>query len=455
MNDSIPRNTFPRRTFLRGSGLALALPAFESLAHTAGAAPSVPTLQTAAGTPLRMVYVYVPNGVNVDRWQPRGEGTDFELGPTLSTLNEHKSDITVVSGLEHKAGYIHRDGAGDHARAMSNFLTGARAHKTAGADIHLGTSVDQVAARSMDGITRLSSLELSCDGVRKAGACDSGYSCVYQYNMAWRSPTQPVAPESNPRLVFERLFGHGKPGTRQANFMLRREQRRSMLDFLRDEAASMKHQLGANDRVKLDEYLEGVRSVEQRIEMSEKYGPPADPSIETPDGIPDSYAKHIGLLFDVMTLAMETDSTRICTFMLAHDGSNRSFSEIGVNDGHHDLSHHKKDAERLEKIAKIDAFYVEQFETLLTRLKSRKDTDGRTLLENSMVVYGSGLSDGDRHSHKDLPVLVAGQAGGQFQTGRHLKLEADTPMSNLYLTMLNKAGVGVDSFSDSTGQIEL
>lgn len=400
-----------------------------------------------------MVYLYVPNGVNVDRWKPQGQGTDYQFGPTLSNLGSHKQDVTVVSGLEHKAGYIHRDGAGDHARAMANFLTGARAHKTAGADIRLGISVDQVAAQQMTGVTRLSSLELSCDSVRKSGSCDSGYSCAYQYNMAWRSETQPVAPESNPRLVFERLFGAGRPGERQANFAARIEQRKSMLDFLRDEARAVSRQLSMQDRVKLDEYLTGVREVEQRIEMTERHGLPVDPAVETPSGIPSAYSEHIDLLGDVMLLALDTDTTRICTFMFAHDGSNRSFAEVGVNDGHHDLSHHKKDKERLEKIGRIDEFYMTRFARFLDRMKERRDAQGRSLLDQSVVVYGSGLSDGDRHSHKELPIVVAGRGGDAFRPGKHLQLQGDTPMSNLYLTLLQRMGVGADGFADSTGTI--
>lgn len=444
-----------RRNFLRASGLSLALPLFESSTilapAAANAAEAVAPLTTASGVPLRLAFVYVPNGVNVKHWTPAGEGRDWQPGRTLENVVAHRDDISIVGGLEHKAGYIHRDGAGDHARAMANFLTGARAKKTSGADIHVGTSVDQVAARVMDGVTRLSSLELSCDGVRKSGECDSGYSCAYQFNMAWRSPTQPVAPESNPRLAFERLFGSGPHGQRQTNFLARQEAQKSMLDFLRDQARSLKKSLGANDRVKLDEYLTGVREIEQRIELAERFGPPADPDAKTPAGIPDEYGKHIQLMFDLMALAFETDSTRISTFMLAHDGSNRSFEQVGVSDGHHDLSHHKDDQERLEKIARIDTFYVQQFSAFLDRLKAKKDVDGNSLLDNSMVVYGSGLSDGHRHSHRELPVILAGRGGGKLNPGQYVHSSDDRPMSDLYLTMLKHAGVGVDSFSDSTG----
>ena len=442
-----------RRAFLRASGLSLALPLFESLAlRSAVAAPEAAKLLTTdSGMPLRLAFLYTPNGVNVKHWTPDGNGKDWKPGRTLEHVAGHRDDLSIVGGLEHQAGYKFRDGAGDHARAMANFLTGARAKKTAGSDIHLGTSVDQIAARAMDGVTRLSSLELSCDGVRKSGACDSGYSCAYQYNMAWRTPTQPVAPESNPRLAFERLFGSGAPGERQANFMARQASQRSMLDFLRDEARSLKKSLGSNDKMKLDEYLTGVREIEQRIELAEKFGVPADPMVETPAGIPNNYGEHIRLMFDVMALAFETDSTRICTFMLAHDGSNRTFDEVGVSDGHHDLSHHKDNEERLEKIARIDGFYMSQFSAFLDRMKSRKDVDGRTILDNSMVVFGSGLSDGHRHSHRQLPVILAGRGGGKLNPGRYLKSEQDRPMSNLYLTMLKKAGVNVESFSDSTG----
>lgn len=443
-----------RRHFLKTAGLSLALPMFESLSPAvASAAEAASPLLTDTGMPLRLAFLYVPNGVNVKHWTPEGDGADWKPGRTLEYVASHRSDFSIVGGLEHQAGYKFRDGAGDHARAMANFLTGARAKKTAGADIEVGVSVDQIAAQAMDGVTRLSSLELSCDGVRKSGSCDSGYSCAYQFNMAWRTSTQPVAPESNPRLAFERLFGNGSPGERQRNFAARQEGQKSMLDFLSAEAKTLQKSLGANDRLKLDEYLTGVREIEQQIQMAEHFGLPADPKVETPAGIPGDYAEHIQLMFDVMTLAFETDSTRICTFMLAHDGSNRSFQDVGVSDGHHDLSHHQDNEERLEKIARIDSFYIQQFAKFLDKMKAKKDADGKTLLENSMVVYGSGLSDGNRHSHRDLPVILAGKGGGKLNPGRYLKSESDRPMSNLYLTMLQRAGIGTESFSDSTGLI--
>jgi hypothetical protein len=315
-------------------------------------------------------------------------------------------------------------------------------------------SVDQVAAQQIGQATRFRSLELSCDAVRRAGGCDSGYSCAYQFNLSWRSDTSPATPETNPRQVFERLFGSGTGAERARSFAARQEKQRSILDFVSEEAHALEKQLGRNDRNKLDEYLTGVREIEQRIEASAKFGPPPDPGTEAPEmGIPPSYEDHMKLMMDMQILAFQTDSTRISTLLLAHDGSNRSFKEIGVGDGHHSLSHHQNDKVKMEKIAKIDHFYMRQFAYYLERMKGIKESDGRSLLDHSMVVYCSGLSDGNRHRHDDLPVVLAGRAGGKFSPGRHTQLGSATPMSNLYVRMLRELGVKVDRFGDSTGEL--
>ncbi|HEX4147912.1 MAG TPA: DUF1552 domain-containing protein, partial [Pirellulales bacterium] len=298
-------------------------------------------------------------------------------------------------------------------------------------------------------------LELSCDGVRKSGGCDSGYSCAYQYNLSWRTPTVPVAPESNPRMVFERLFGSGAGPGRKVALRQRLEQHRSILDFAADEARQLRQQLGRNDRQKLDEYLTGVREIERRIEGAERFGDLPEASIPEPAGIPANYREHIRLLGDLLVLAFQSDSTRIATFLLAHDGSNRTFDEIGVTDGHHSLSHHQNNPQVLAKIAKIDLFYAQQFAYFLGKLRDTKDHDGRSLLDNSMIVYASGLSDGNRHRHDNLPVILAGHGGGSLQAGRHVLLPQATPMSNLYVGMLRTAGVGVDQFGDSSGRLPL
>jgi hypothetical protein len=443
----------PRRRFLRGLGLSIALPALESLMPAARAlAAATPKLaRTHAGNPLRMAFVYIPNGVNVARWRPSGEGADYQLGETMQPLEGLKPHFSVFTGFEQQNGWGRQDGAGDHARAIATILTGARPKKTAGSDIRLGVSVDQFAARHVGSATRFPSLELSCDGARKSGACDSGYSCAYQFNISWRSETTPVAPESNPRLVFERLFGAGKGAERQRSLAMRQAQQKSILDFVHADATALSRQLGRNDQHKLDEYLTGVREIEQRIAQTERFGPLPDPGVEAPDAeIPGDYEKHIRLMMDMLVLAFRTDSTRISTFILAHDGSNRSFREIGVSDGHHSISHHQNDPDKLDRLGKIDLFYTKQLAYLLEKMRAIKEANGTTLLDNSMLVYCSGLSDGNRHNHSDLPVILAGKAGGAYRPGRHVKL-GDTAMTNLYVRMLQTMGVKTDRFGDSTG----
>jgi hypothetical protein len=402
-----------------------------------------------------MAYLYVPNGVIMDKWRPEGSGSDFKFNESMKSLNAFKNDLQIIKGLEQANGWAGSDGAGDHARSGATFLTGARPKKTAGSDIRLGISADQMAASHLGSETRLPSLELSCDAVRKSGNCDSGYSCAYQYNMSWRSATQPMTPESNPRLVFERLFGGGSNDERKDGLVKRRAEKRSILDVVMDDARAMNNQLGRNDRQKLDEYITGVREIERRIEKAESFGPPPEPGVAAPEeGVPREYQDHIRLLFDMLLLAFKTDQTRISSFLLAHDGSNRSFSGLGVNEGHHGLSHHRRAQDKMDKIAKIDAFYVRQLAYFLEKMKATEDVDGNTLLHNSMIVWGSGLSDADRHSHDDLPIIVAGNAGGKFLTGRHLELPEKTPLNNLYMRMLRESGAPVDRIGDSSGVLK-
>jgi hypothetical protein len=445
-----------RRHFLRGIGVALALPALESFLGSKTYAAAVPqTTSPVAGTPVRMAFVYVPNGVIGDRWNPIGVGSDFQLNETMKPLSEFRGEFQVISGLEHQNGRAGGDGGGDHARATATILTGARPKKTAGSDIRLGVSVDQVAASEIGKQTRFASLELSCDGVRKSGACDSGYSCAYQFNLAWRSDTQPVAPESNPRLVFERLFGTGaRENDRSAQAAAAQIRARSLLDFVREDAKQLQGLLGKNDRHKLDEYLTGVREVEQRLRHMEEFGPLPKVGVAVPDGTPQDYQAHIRLMMDMLVLAFQTDSTRVSTFLMAHDGSNRSFQQIGVPEGHHDLSHHQDDAAKIAKLTKIDLFYSQQLAYLLKRLKETKESNGKSLLDNSMIVYCSGLSDGNRHAHDKLPVILAGRGGGLLHPGSHTSLTQATPMSNLHLSLLRKVGVKAERFGDSTGVLQ-
>lgn len=441
-----------RRRFLRGLGTCLALPAFEALAPKAvAAAPSLAT--TATGAPRRMAFIYFPNGAIHDQWWPTVSGTDFTLGNTLSPLNPLKHRLQVISGLSHRNAEAGNDGAGDHARANGTFLTGVRVKKTAGSDIYAGISIDQIAAQHLTAATRFPSLELSTDPHRKSGGCDSGYSCAYEANLAWRSPTSPLSPESNPRLVFERLFGSGPHGQRTSTLTARRAQQKSILDFIMDDAKTVQQSLTHRDKDKLDEYLTGVREIEQRITAAENFTNIPDPAIDTPAGIPAAYDEYIRLMFSMLALAFETDSTRVASLLLAHDGSNRTFPEIGIAEGHHSLSHHRNDPDTIAKVARIDRFYVEQLAGFLTLLDSKKDLDGNSILHNSSIVYGCGNSDGNRHTHSNLPILLAGNGGGDLHPGRFLQLQ-DTPMCNLYLNMLDHAGItGLDRFGDSTGRL--
>lgn len=449
-----------RRQFLRGVGACISLPVFESalrpVARAATAAPvgaaGGPAL-TASGAPLRMAFVYFPNGALQDNWWPTGSGTDFSLGPTMQPLAPLQRSIQVLGGLDHKNATAGNDGAGDHARANATFLTGARARKTDSTDIQVGISVDQVVAQRVGHVTRFSSLELSCDAVRKSGRCDSGYSCAYQYNLSWASPTTPMSPEANPRLVFERLFGAGGPAERQKNFRLRQQTQKSLLDVVMDDARALQGQLGRRDQQKLDEYLTGVREIEQRVERAERFGDLPVPDMELPVGIPANYGEHMDLMYDLLALAFETDSTRVATLLLAGDGSNRAYPQIGIPEGHHYCSHHRNDPDLMAKIGKIDLYYMERFARFLRKLDAKRDADGRSVLHNSMIVYGCGNSDGNRHTHHNLPIVLAGGGGGSLMAGRYRQLGGE-PMSNLFLSLVDRMGVtGVERIGDSSGRI--
>jgi hypothetical protein len=399
-----------------------------------------------------MAFVYFPNGAHQQHWWPTGTGAEFALAKTMKPLDAVKSSIQVIGGLDHKEANAGPDGAGDHARASGTFLTGVRMKKTAGADIHAGPSIDQLVAQQIGHLTRFPSLELTCDSVRKSGNCDSGYSCAYQYNLAWKNPTTPVAPEPNPRLLFERLFGPGKPGERTEGLKRRREQQKSIMDFVMDDAKSLQTELASRDRQKLDQYLTSVREIEKRLEQADRFGQAPDPSIDTPSGIPTAFQEHIALMFDMMLLSFQTDMTRVATFLLANEGSNRAFPEIGIPEGHHYLSHHMGKGEMMDKISEIDAFYMQQFARFLTKMEETRDTDGKSLLHNSMIVYGCGNSDGNRHTHTNLPIILAGHGGGKLNAGRYVKCDG-IPMSNLLLTMGDHMGAsGLQRLGDSTGR---
>jgi hypothetical protein len=445
-----------RRHFLRSAGFLVGLPAFESLLRGKALAAETARLVGVApdGSPLRLAFVYTPNGAIMDRWTPTGKGSDFQLNQTMQPLAEFQKDLQVVSGLEHQHGWAGPDGGGDHARATATVLTGARPKKTAGTDIRVGVSADQVAARHLEGLTRFSSLELSCDAVRQSGSCDSGYSCAYQFNLSWRSETQPVAPESNPRRVFERLFGKGAAENPEGAAERHKARERSLLDFVMQDALALEKQLGRNDQRKLDEYLTGVREIEKRIQLAERFGIPKPPTSGAPSGVPESYREHLRLMFDMLALAFETDSTRVATLLMAHDGSNRNFPEIGVTSGHHELSHHQEDPKKIEQLAQIDRFYTAQFASFLQKLRGMREPNGKSVLDNSLVVYCGGLSDANRHSHANLPAIVAGRGGGALQSGQHLALTQPAPMTNLYLSLLQRMGLPVERIGDSTGPLQ-
>ncbi len=450
------RSNASRRQFLRGVGACIALPALESLkpARIFGAEAAMPATAatTASGMPMRSAFVIFPNGAIPSAWWPEQTGTGFDFSATLEPLNAVRDSIQIMGGLDHRNAEGGPDGAGDHARGNGVFLTGVRLNKSA-TDIRAGVSIDQEIAQRIGHLTRFPSLELASDRVRTAGACDSGYACAYQYNMSWSSPSTPMAAESNPRFVFERLFGEGAPGQRAANLRQRRETQRSVLDFVMGEARSMQRRLGVNDREKLDQYLTGVREIEARVERAERFSNVQDPGVETPAGIPEDDTEYIDLMFDMMVLAFQSDSTRVATLMLAHDGSNRSFDQIGVYEGHHDLSHHQDRPEWISKLADIDRWYVSRFARFLKELQSVTEADGSNLLDNSMIVYGSGNADGNRHTHTNLPVILAGGGGGQLTTGRYVKHNSE-PMSNLFLSMADLMGAsGLDRFGDSTDRL--
>ena len=438
----------PRRTFLKGVGTAMALPMLEAMA------PPLQALAAATGAsfPKRIAFIYIPNGANMADWTPQCVGPDFELPHILEPLKPFQGDLQVLTGLAHDKARPHGDGAGDHARASASFLTGCQARKTAGADIKAGVSVDQIAAERIGSRTPLPSLELGGDKARPSGNCDSGYSCAYQYNLAWKTEATPLPPEVDPRLVFERLFSDNHPGESPEHRAARRRQNRSVLDFVAEDANRLKRKLGHADQRKLDEYLTSVRDVELRIEHSERFAA-TFPDYAKPDGIPADNEQHLRLLFDMLALAFQTDTTRIATFLIAHDGSNRPYPAIGVADGHHDLSHHGGDEAKKQKIAKINRFHVTQFAYFLGKLKAIKEGEG-TLLDNCMIVYGCAIGDGNAHNHDDLPILLAGRGGGTLHPGRHVRLERETPMTNLYLSMLDRLGVPAERIGDSTGRLE-
>jgi hypothetical protein len=443
-----------RRHFLKGLGACVALPTLESmLPGGLFASESLrPLATTQTGAPLRAAFINFPNGSIPAHWWPEGGEKDFKFKESLSPLESVRKSVQVMGGLDHKNATAGKDGGGDHARGNSVFLTGVRIKKIA-TDFYAGESIDQAIAKQVGGMTRFPSLELSCDQARRAGACDTGYSCAYQYNLAWKSPTNPMTPEYNPRKVFERLFGEGAHGQRAVNAQRRMMSRRSILDFVMTDAQRMQKRLDPHDKEKLDQYLTGIREIETRIQNVESMGAFVDPDAPTPEGVPFTHGEHIGIMYEMMLLAFQTDSTRVATLMMAHDGDNRSHDEIGIPEGHHELTHHQNKEDRIAKVAKIDRWYVQQFASFLERLNLIEDVDGNSMLHNSMILFGSGNADGNRHTHHNLPILLAGHGGGELNPGRYVQ-SGSIPASNLFLSMADKMGVqNLASFGDSTGRL--
>lgn len=437
----VTKKALPRRMFLRGIGAAVALPLLDAM---------VPAMTAQAATPAnpvrRLGFVYMPMGAHIPVWTPKGGERLTELSPTLHSLAPVIDHLTVITNLELKNAY-----PGTHATSNSAFLSAATAKWTESSDYYLGTTVDQVAAQNIGQETRLPSLELAMDLLTTVGQCDNGYACVYQNNLSWSTPTTPLPAEAHPRIVFERLFGDGgSAADRLAE--LRKES--SLLDWVREDIARLQRKLGASDRVKVNQYLDTVREVERRIQKAESEAADSRlPDLDRPVGVPAAYADHARLMFDLQVLAMQADVTRVITFQLARETSNRTYPEIGVPDPHHPVTHHGNNPEKLEKMAKINAFHVSLFAYYLEKLKATPDGDG-SLLDHSMILYGSGMSNPDLHDHTNLPILVAGGGAGKLKGARHIRYAEPTPLANLHLTLLEKAGVRLDSFADSNGKVD-
>jgi hypothetical protein len=436
----ITKQALPRRTFLRGLGATVALPLLDAMI------PSMTAMARTAASPVRRLgFIYMPMGCDLPRWTPPGAALT-ELSPSLQSLHPVVDHLTVISNLELKNAY-----PGTHATSNASFLSAAKAKWTESTDYYLGTTVDQVAARQIGQQTLLPSLELSMDLVQMIGQCDNGYACVYQNNLSWSSPTSPLPAEAHPRIVFERLFGEGGSATdRRADL----RKRASLLDSVRDDITRLQNRLGPEDRTRVGEYLETVREVERRIQKAE--AATADqplPDLDRPTGVPASYADHARLMFDLQVLAMQADVTRVITFQLARETSNRTYNEIGVADPHHPLTHHGNDPEKIARMAKINAFHVSLFAYFLEKLKATPEGDG-SLLDHGLFLYGSGMGNPNIHDHVDLPIIVAGGAAGRVKGGRHIKYAEPTPLANLHLTLLERAGVRLDAFADSRGRVD-
>jgi uncharacterized protein DUF1552 len=437
----LTKQALPRRTFLRGMGASIALPLLDAMV------PSMTALARTPAEPVRRLgFVYMPMGCDLGRWSPPGEGKLVELSPTLQSLAPLTDQLTVITNLELKNAY-----PGTHATSNAAFLSAAKAKWTESTDYFLGTTVDQIAAKQIGQQTLLPSLELSMDLLQTVGQCDNGYACVYQNNLSWSSPTTPLPAEAHPRIVFERLFGEGGSAADRRAALRRRA---SLLDWVREDISRLQNKLGPDDRTRVGQYLDTVREVERRIQKAEAATADNElPDLDRPVGVPASYAEHARLMFDLQVLALQGDVTRVVTFQLARETSNRTYNEIGIPDPHHPLTHHGNDPDKIARMAKINAFHVSLFAYFLERLKATPDGDG-SLLDHALYLYGSGMGNPNVHDHVNLPILVAGGGAGKVKGGRHIKYAEPTPLANLHLTLLERAGIRMDAFADSQGKVD-
>ena len=438
------KKSLPRRTFLRGMGVSLALPLLDSM---------TPALTPAAKPIVRLGFVYVPNGIIMNQWTPKTEGVGFDFAPTMKPLEPFRDRVLVLSGLAQVQGRALGDGAGDHARAGATWLTGVHPKKTEGSNIQAGISADQIAAKELGKHTLLGSLELGVESNQLAGGCDSGYSCAYTNTFSWRNANNPLPVEINPRAVFERLFGDGE-STDAKSRLAQLHKQRSILDYVTKSITRLNAKLGADDRRKLNEYTDAIRDLERRIQKAEQQNATMKmPVMERPSSVPEEFEDHIKMIMDLEVLAFQTDTTRVVSLMMAREGSNRPYRSIGISDGHHNMTHHQNDPDKIAKTTKINEIHVKMFAYLVEKLKATPDGEG-TLLDNSMIMYGSSISDGNLHTHHDLPIVVAGGGAGQVKGNRHVIYPKETPLNNLLLTMLETAGVPAEKFGDATDKLD-
>lgn len=439
-----------RRTILRGLGTAMALPLLDVMAPTAALA------QAGKVAPVRSAFLFVPNGMNMEFWKPAAQGVGYAMPETLAQLAPLRDSFNVLSGLTQFHAFANGDGPGDHARSAAAWLTGVQPKKTAGTDISVGVSADQLIAASRIGqATQFHSLELGCERGALAGDCDSGYSCAYSSGLSWKNATTPIAKEVSPRLVFERLFGSGDAAADRQSRAIRNKYRQSILDFVAEDAEALRGKIGVRDQRKIDEYFAAVREIEQRLVKVESENADAvlaGAKIPGP-GVPIDRGDHIRLMGDMMILAFQADLTRVATFMFANEGSNRPYREINVSEGHHDISHHGGNPDKLEKKKQIDQYHVAQLAYILNKMQSIQEGSG-TMLDNSLVVFGGGIGDGNRHNHDDLPILIAGKGGGKLKGGRHIVYPNRTPLNNLFISMMDFQGVRVEQLGDSNGKLQ-